>query len=765
MRVTIQAKLAGSFGLILLLFGVAGYFSIASLGSTNERMQSFAAKPFAQVQRVGQLQTMVVDAPSILSRSMLVSGDAERVKLKGDFLDTGSKIQTVLKDYLANAPESERGRAQALADAWTRMDATGREALELVVKNNNNHAYDIAGGEASKQSDAIIMTAGKIAANAGAVDLRRSADVVATGIVTAQRDIFAMIGLTDDAVLKKMDQEFGSRIEKLGRDVDALVEAGRAGGAADEVAAISSAWKAYEPVARQAEGMGLANSDAHAQTIFVGAFNDARAVAVGEAEKLKMHEGAVADGFVAETQASYQSTRWLMIALILGAIGVGIAMAAWMALSISRGLSRAIELANGVAAGDLGRSIDASGHDEIADLMKALSAMTVNLKATAEIADTIARGDLSIAAEPRSDKDTLGLALKNMIANLRATAEVANAIAAGDLTVEARPNSEKDTLGVALANMVERLRVIVGDVTTAAQNMSAGSQQLSASAEQLSQGATEQASSTEEASSSMEEMAANIKQNAENAGRTETIARRSANDAEASGVAVGRAVEAMQIIASKINIVQEIARQTDLLALNAAVEAARAGEHGRGFAVVASEVRKLAERSQAAAAEIGTLSADTVKVAREAGEMLSKLVPDIKKTAELVDDITAACREQDVGSGQINQAIQQLDKVTQQNAAASEQVSSTSEELSSQAEQLTQTIAFFRVATSDAASESTIDRAAKQLRAKASAPAKPAARKLVPKTPPRPTKPARGGFSFDMEKSDDDHDDDFRRAG
>ena len=195
----------------------------------------------------------------------------------------------------------------------------------------------------------------------------------------------------------------------------------------------------------------------------------------------------------------------------------------------------------------------------------------------------------------------------------------------------------------------------------------------------------------------MEEMAANIKQNADNASQTEKIARQSSADAEASGDAVNRAVHAMQTIAEKITFVQEIARQTDLLALNAAVEAARAGEHGKGFAVVASEVRKLAERSQAAAAEIGTLSGQTVTVAREAGEMLSKLVPDIKKTAELVEEISAACREQDIGADQVNQAIQQLDKVIQQNAGASEQMSATSEELAAQAEQLQSSIAYFRI--------------------------------------------------------------------
>ena len=275
---------------------------------------------------------------------------------------------------------------------------------------------------------------------------------------------------------------------------------------------------------------------------------------------------------------------------------------------------------------------------------------------------------------------------------------IAGKLASGDLTVDFSSDKKTDTgVFAAMKNMVERLKEVVADVKNAAENVAAGSQQLSSGSEEMSQGASEQAAAAEEVSSSMEEMSSNIKQNADNAHQTEKIAVKSADDAKEGGKAVIETVSAMKEIAGKISIIEEIARQTNLLALNAAIEAARAGEHGKGFAVVASEVRKLAERSQKAAAEISELSASSVGVAEKAGELLSKMVPDIRKTAELVQEISAASREQDTGAEQINKAIQQLDTVIQQNAGAAEEMASTAEELSSQAEQLQSTIAFFKI--------------------------------------------------------------------
>jgi methyl-accepting chemotaxis protein len=454
-----------------------------------------------------------------------------------------------------------------------------------------------------------------------------------------------------------------------------------------------------------------------------------------------------------------------MFANFLIAVGIGILMTRTIARPLGHVTAMLSKLATPLAT---------NRHDEIGRMEGSVMGVEAAFQDLSVVLTTVSKGDMSA----NMDKDYGGLSsevgrnLALMKTNLEAMAKLADAIANGDLTVNAVPQGPKDQLGNALATMVERLRSVIGNANEAAQSVSAASQQLSSSSEQVSQGATEQAAAAEEASASMEQMAANIKQNADNAAQTEKIARQSSKDAEASGAAVDRAVDAMRTIADKIGIVQEIARQTDLLALNAAVEAARAGEHGKGFAVVASEVRRLAERSQTAAAEIGAVSSETVKAAADAGEMLGRLVPDIRRTAELVAEISAACREQDVGAGQINQAIQQLDQVTQQNAGASEQISATSEELADQAEELQTSIAYFHVedgpGTTRPATAATRKTAASGRAARAKP--KPAVRAkaagATPKPGSIPDQQARvRGFALDLTQGGPDEEDaDYGRA-
>ena len=328
-----------------------------------------------------------------------------------------------------------------------------------------------------------------------------------------------------------------------------------------------------------------------------------------------------------------------------------------------------------------------------------LDAVIGPLNVAAEYVDRISKGDIParITDTYNGDFNTIKNNLNVLIDAMNEVTSVAADLAGGNLMVTVKERSARDKLMQALTSMVSGLTEVVTGIIESAGQLTSGSQQLSSTAGQISQGSSEQAASAEEASSSMEEMASTIKQNTDNARQTEKIALKSASDAMASGTAVAETVGAMKEIAGKISIIEEIARQTNLLALNAAIEAARAGEHGKGFAVVASEVRKLAERSQTAAGEIGKLSASSVEVAEQAGTLLGQLVPDIKKTAELVQEIAAASVEQNTGADQVNLAIQQLNQVIQQNAGAAEEMSSMSEELASQSEQLQSAISFFRV--------------------------------------------------------------------
>jgi len=375
------------------------------------------------------------------------------------------------------------------------------------------------------------------------------------------------------------------------------------------------------------------------------------------AENMVAYNKADADEAGRSVESAVSSTR----TGVLVGLGTALLLAALISLSVIRSITRplreAVGLVNDVSQGDLTHTVAVTSTDELGRMLTAMNTMVTNLKEAAEVAVKISKGDLTVQAKAISERDALGQALTEMLANLRKT---------------------------------------IGEVVSAATNVATGSEEMSSTAQQLSQGATEQASAAEETTSSMEEMTSSVQQNADNARQTDKIASNAAEEARTSGAAVVRTVDAMKQVAEKINIIEEIARKTDLLALNAAVEAARAGEHGKGFAVVASEVRKLAERSQAAAADISRLTADGVQTAEGAGQSLAKLVPNIQKTAELVREIAAASSEQSNGANQVNKAIQQLDQVIQSNSAAAEQMASTAEELSSQANVLQSAVAFFK---------------------------------------------------------------------
>jgi methyl-accepting chemotaxis protein len=389
-----------------------------------------------------------------------------------------------------------------------------------------------------------------------------------------------------------------------------------------------------------------------------------------------------------------------------------------------------------------------------------LDAVITPLNVSARYVEQISKGDIPppITDTYHGDFNTIKNNLNTLIVAMNEITAAAEEVANGNLTVDIRERSPQDKLMQALSSMVGGLTRTVSDIRAIAGEVSAASQSISTASIQVSKGASSQAAAAEQASSSMEQMVSNIKQNADNAQQTDKIANKSAKDAQESGKSVLEAVAAMKEIANKISIIEEIARQTNLLALNAAIEAARAGEHGKGFAVVAAEVRKLAERSQKAAGEINQLSASTLKVSEKSGEMLDKLVPDIQRTAELVQEITAASKEQDTGAEQINKALQQLEQVIQQNASASEEMASTTEELTGQSDQLVSALSFFHTGGSDGGSQRR-PTMIKPPGRPASAPARPASPGATTAAKPQ----ARGGVALRLNDKHDELDGEFER--
>ena len=662
MRLTIRAKIFTTIILLVLLAGGIAGLAIRDLHEADDRIARLVDGDAERLIGLKSLRETLLEIEARTLRAVLSEDPAVMAAEADGVSALGDALVGRIADR-ARAADTATAR-DALSDVSREVDAyldAIREALGLTRRNTDLRAKDQLFGP-GRDSFGAVETA--LTAFTGAAE-------AAAGFPGAvDRDILALenslarmrIKVTATLLARPTDEKTGHREEfealdaRLRAQIETLVQS--AGMDTGEAAPLRAALDAFAAAGRKAMDISIENADRAAQARIAGPASRSRAAAMAGLEERIAAARAGMRADRAQSHAAYEAALMLLLAAAGAMLVIGLGAALWLSRAVGRGLAAAAGVADRVAEGDLDTPIDTDARDEIGDLMRALRRMLDAFRQTGGALDALAEGDLTVTHSARSERDRVGRSIKSMLTRL------------GD---------------------------VIRRTSAGAAAVDSGARELNATAEQLSAGATRQAAAAQEASASVEEMTANIRQSADNAAQTEKIALQSAGEAEKSGEAVGEAVDAMRSIAGKITVIREIARQTDLLALNAAVEAARAGEHGRGFAVVASEVRKLAERSQAAATEIGALSERTLAVSGEAGGMLETLVPNIRRTADLVQEISAAAREQNTGAEQINQAIRDLDQIIQQNAAAAGQASATSEGLSRQAAGLTELVGFFQL--------------------------------------------------------------------
>lgn len=657
-NVTIRKKLIVAFSILIVLMVVIAGIAFLRFHQINTRVDEITDVTANKVLLIGQIKHDIT-AISRDQKNMIATVEDEKM------IEIGRNIEKTIKSINDNVNKLEAlsqgetlSLVKSLKDILDEYYAVHQNVQRIAMQNTEIKAEEIADNESR---DAYLKAMTTLNQLVGEVSDRE----VVRAVVQLKQAISEVNSIERDLIIAKSDDDLQKHLgqaadaEKAAEENVLVLERKLAGEAKALFNKFQMQYATYRTFHLQVRDLAETNSGGKAEEISVTLGEKIDDQADEVIARIYDIINAQLEKDQVDMDNMYDSVVITMVIVIFVAMLVGVMIATWLLKDIMSSLNIATGAIKKVAAGDFSADVKQDKKDEIGMMLSELQFMIEKLRSSVDVAKLVSKGDLTI-----------------------------------DFTTIKNKGGDLDQ---ALEEMVNNLREIATTIYNGAENVLNASQQVAAASQQMSQGAQEQASASEEVSSSMEQMVANIQQNTDNSRETEKIANKAAKDIQVSGESVSETVEAITNIAEKVAIIEEIASKTDLLALNAAVEAARAGEHGKGFAVVAAEVRKLAERSQKAAAEITEISAKTVKAAQQSKELLLNTLPDINKTAQLVQEIAAASVEQNTGADQVNGAIQQLSQVTQGNASAAEEMSSNAEELNGQAEELKTAVSYFRL--------------------------------------------------------------------